>query len=132
MGALHDAVMAATSEAERKAIKAQAWIDRKLPAQWSTVYRSHTVVITDPMVLVDGNVRFTMHIYAPGGADITPPDANPYTIVNPPYLVEDENGDIELPWTDADGNPQVKHAREGVLERVVHQLQELADKVIDG
>ena len=132
MGALHDALKAAETDEESALIKAQAWVDENLPTGWTRPYRQHKVTLSGQPSLADRFVRFTMTVETNQGVDITPPDFNPCTIVNPPYLVEDPNGDVPITYTDADGNPQTKWAREDVLTRLVHQLEELADRIIDG
>jgi hypothetical protein len=130
MGALHDAVTAATSENERKRIKAQAWVDQDLSEGWNFNYRGYKVELTAALDLVNDNVVFQAKL-SQGGTDYTPPDLNPITIVNPPYLVEDPGGDIVLTWTDADGVEQQTLCKEDVAARIVSQLQDIGDKVID-
>jgi hypothetical protein len=130
MGALHDAVMAAGSESERKRIKAQAWVDQDLSEGWNFNYRGYKVELTAAMDLVNGNVVFQAAL-SKAGVDVTPADLNPITIVNPPYLVQDPGGDVTLTWTDADGVEQTTVCKEDVLTRILGQLQDLGDKVID-
>jgi len=130
MGALHDAVKAATSEDERKAIKAQAWVDEGLAEGFNFNYRGYKVTLSVAMEMDTGDVVFNATL-SQGGTDYTPADLNPIRIVNPPYMVEDAAGDISIEYLDADGNPQTITAREDIPARIISQLQDLGDKVID-
>ena len=130
MGAIHDAVQAASSESERKAIKAQAWVDEGLAEGWNFNYRGYKVTLTVAMAMDTGDVTFHATL-SKAGVDLTPPDLNPIRIVNPPYMVEDAAGDITIGYLDADGNPQTITAREDIPARIISQLQDLGDKVID-
>lgn len=130
MGALHDAVQAATTPQERKAIKAQAWVDEGLAEGFNFNYRGYKITLVVAMDIDTGDVVFEASL-AKGGTDYTPPDLNPIRIVNPPYLVEDAAGDVTIGYIDADGNPQTITAREDVPARIISQLQDLGDKVID-
>lgn len=130
MGALHDAVLAAGSEQERKRIKAQAWVDVDLSQGWAFNYRGYRVELSAAMDLVNDDVVFQAAL-SKGGVDVTPPDLNPIRIVNPPYLVEDPSGDVTLTWTDAEGVEHSTIAKEDVVARITSQLQDLGDKIID-
>lgn len=130
MGALHDAVQAASNENERKAIKAQAWAAQGLAEGWNFNYRGHKVVLTAQMDASTGNVVFEASL-TKAGQDVTPDWLNPITICNPPYLVEDAGGDVTIAYLDADGVEQTIQAREDVPARIISQLQDLGDKVID-
>jgi len=130
MGAIHDAVQAAGTEQERKAIKAQAWVDQGLAEGWNFNYRGYKVTLTVAMEMDSGDVVFNATL-SKAGTDVTPADLNPIRIVNPPYMVEDAAGDITIGYLDADGNPQTITAREDVPTRIISQLQDLGDKVID-
>ena len=130
MGTLHDAVVAASTENERKALKAQAWAAEGLAEGWNFNYRGHKVELTAAMDASSGDVLFTARIEK-AGVDVTPPDLNPIRIVNPPYLVEDAAGDVTIAYLDADGQEQTITAREDVPARIISQLSDLADKVID-
>ena len=137
MGALHNAIMAASNESGRKAIKAQAWATNALLAGmqegWNFNYRGYRIDLDADLDASTGNVVFTASLWK-AGVDYTPASLNPITIVNPPYLVEDPAGDVTIGYLDADGNPQTIVARDdanAVLQRIVEQLQDLGDKVID-
>jgi hypothetical protein len=137
MGALHDAVLAASTQAERKAIKAQAWASHALAVGmqggWNFNYRGYRVDLDADLDASTGNVVFTASLWK-AGVDYTPQTLNPITIVNPPYLVEDAAGDVTIVSLDADGQEQTITCRDdanAVLERIVGQLQDLGDKVID-
>ena len=131
MGALHDAVQAAGTENERKAIKAQAWVDEGLTEGWNFNYRGHKVVLSAAMDASTGNVVFEATIEK-AGQDVTPDWLNPITIVNPPHLVEDAAGDVTIVYLDIDGQEQTITARDdAIVTRITSQLQDLGDKVID-
>ena len=130
MGALHDAVIAASSESERKAIKAQAWVDEGLAAGWNFNYRGYKVTLAVAMEMDTGDVVFNTTL-SKGVTDYTPPDLNPIRIVNPPYLVVDAAGDVTIAYLDAEGNPKTITAREDIPARIISQLRDLGDKVID-
>jgi len=137
MGALHEAVRAAGSENERKAIKAQAWASHALAVGmrdgWNFNYRGYRIDLDADLDASTGNVVFTASLWK-AGVDYTPQTLNPITIVNPPYLVEDPAGDVTIAYLDAEGNEQTVTCRDdanAVLERIISQLQDLGDKVID-
>ena len=130
MSALHDAVKAATSEDERKAIKAQAWVDEGLAEGWNFNYRGYKVTLAVSMEMDTGDVVFGATL-SKGGVDYTPLDLNPIRIVNPPYMVEDAAGDITIGYLVVDGNPQTIKAREDIPARIISQLQDLGDRIID-
>lgn len=130
MGALHDAVQAAGSESERKAIKAQAWVDEGLAEGFNFNYRGHKITLSVVMEVVTGNVVFEA-LVDKANVDVTPDWLNPITIVNPPYLVEDAAGDVSIVYLDVDGVEQTITAREDIPERITSQLRDLGDKVID-
>ena len=130
MGALHNAVMAAGSENERKALKAQAWVDEGLAEGFNFNYRGYKVTLAVAMDMDSGDVVFNATLEQ-GGTDYTPADLNPIRIVNPPYMVEDAAGDISIEYLDVDGNPVTIKAREDIPARIIEQLQDLGDKVID-
>lgn len=130
MGAIHDALATATTEGERKAIKAQAWVDQGLAQGWNFNYRGYKVTLTAAMAMDSGDVVFHATL-SKSGTDYTPPDLNPIRMVNPPFMVEDPGGEIAITFTDVDGNPQVRYATENVLARIVSELQSIGDKVID-
>ena len=130
MGAIHDAIQADPDNAAL--IKAQAWADRNLPAGWAVVYRTHTITLTGAIDASTGHARLTMTVVRGDGTDITPPDLNPITFTSPPYLVADPAGDVVIETTDPEGNVTTINAREDVLTRIVHALQDIADRIIDG
>ena len=131
MGALHDAVLAAGTEKDRKRIKAQAWQSVSPDKDYQVTYRGHTITLTATIDASSDDAVFTMTVHD-GTTDITPPSLNPIRVVNPPYMVEDASGDITLTYLDGEGQEQTKKAREDPLMRIVYELQHLADKVIDG
>ena len=51
------------------------------------------------------------------------PFSNPWRIVNPPLLVPDPAGDVEIPSQDIDGNPQVERFREDPLAVLVDLME---------
>ena len=130
MGALHDAVLAAGSQNERKAIKAQAWVDEGLAEGFNFNYRGHKVTLSVAMEMDTGDVVFHATIDK-AGADVTPPTLNPIRIVNPPYMVEDAAGDISIVYLDENDVEQTTTNREDVPARITSQLRDLGDKVID-
>jgi len=129
MGALHDSIQAATTSQERKALRAQAWVDQGLAQGWNFNYRGHKVTLTVAMEMDSGDVVFNATLEQ-GGVDVTPPLLNPIRIVNPPYMVVDAGGDITLTAIDHDGNLVTIHAREDVPTRIIEELRAIADRII--
>lgn len=56
-------------------------------------------------------VRLTVAVFD-AGKDVTPPDLNPWIVLNPPMLVEDAAGDVQIAAMDRDGKAVTRTFRE--------------------
>ena len=96
MGALHDALEGKTKE-ERRAIKNAAFANLGIATrEWSV--RGFTITVMGKMRASDKQtLRLWVRVVRDSDdKDFTPEDINPIDVVNPPYLVEDPTGDVEL------------------------------------
>ena len=115
MGALHDAVLAATTREQRHALRADAFAAITDVVTF-TGARFSVTVLARPTRDGEGvriNVRITRNA---NGNDVTPSDLNPILIVNPPYLVEDAAGDVYI------GGVRHREAPAVVLRGIIRDL----------
>jgi len=99
MGALHNALQGKT-RAQRRAIKNAAF------ANLGTATRQYSVrgFTIDVMGKMRESNKDTLRLWVrvtrdSDDKDVTPDDINPIDVVNPPYLVEDPTGDVEIDGT---------------------------------
>ena len=122
MGALHDALAAATTREERREILLDAYA--ALDARVRTVERGQfTITILARPIRRTRTVRFRVRIVrTSNGRDVTPDDLNPIDVANPPYLVLDPAGDVVRMEPDPKtGEPVVVTYRED-LEAVLRKI----------
>lgn len=120
MGALYDALAAATTREERQAIKAEAFAALDARTRRFVGNRFTIEVLARPvrrLRAVRIYVRITRNA---NGRDVTPDDLNPIDIVNPPILVDDPAGDVVI--TDEDGEHRYREDLEAILIGIVRDL----------
>lgn len=125
MGALHDRLKAEPDPAKRLQIKAEAINERAFQLVGRTMTRGRfTMTLTSISVAPSAAgpvVTLTVRIVNDNtGNDVTPSDLNPIVLVNPPILVPDPNGEIEL---GDEQNP--RPAREDVIESLLSALRDV-------
>lgn len=127
---IYDAIMAATTPAERRRIKASAlgiltdMIGQSILVGGGAFRVTLTGVgIHWAQEMLEMTVRVNR---VSNGKDVTPNDLNPIQVVNPPILVDDPAGDIVLHWTDAQGVAQTRTLREDLRGCLVTIVRDMA------
>lgn len=109
-------IAAARDDRERRLLRADAVV-AAFPADDVLGLRmgQRVVTITERPHVVDGAVQLGVRVMR-GTRDVTPPDLNPIRIVNPPVLVPDDAGDVELMAT--------TRLPDGTRAQVAHRFRE--------
>lgn len=123
MGELHDRLRDEPDPAAREQIKldyynerADSWVGR------TVVRRNFTMTLDDIVVGMTpaGSVMLSCVVSVVNtntGNVVTPPDLNPIIVVNPGFIVDDPDGEIDL-----DGG---RHARESLVDAFLGTLTDV-------
>ena len=133
MGQLHDALAAATTREERHAIKAQAYAALGVRTRrW--VGNRFTVEVVGAPTRDGTSVRLWLRVTRnANGNDVTPEGLNPIVIVNPPYLVADESGDVSIQGTDPETGESVwRTYREDLEAHIIEIIRDLLRQKVGG
>lgn len=123
MGALHDRLRDEPDPEARERLKLQAWNARLDQFEGQSVTRGRfTLTLVDARIgpAPSGAPIVTLVVKVVNdntGKDVTPDDLNPILIRNPPHLVPDPNGEVEL----EDGT----RAREDIVQSTLETLRDL-------